>query len=112
MKKFEELRKLAEESNKDKADWLARIIGMSDYSDNKEISSAFKFIKKANPYTILSLLADRENLRECLKFYANELFHNDDMWSSGTKLEDSSMEKDWGKKGREALAKSDEVENG
>lgn len=42
-------------------------------------------------------------LIDALKFYANEHYHNDDVWSCGTKLDDSTMEKDWGQRARQAL---------
>lgn len=49
--------------------------------------------------------AEASELVEALEFYAEERHHNDDVWSSGTKLDDSTMEKDWGKQAREALKK-------
>jgi len=49
--------------------------------------------------------AEASELVSALEFYAEERHHNDDVWSSGTKLDDSTMEKDWGKRAREALKK-------
>lgn len=44
-----------------------------------------------------------------LEFYANEDFHFDDKWSSGTKLTDSTIENDRGQRARELLQKLKET---
>ena len=88
MSKFEELKKLAEKH----LDYDYDVETLKQYCELEP--QEIEYINMTNPATILALLADREQLREALKFLRDNRIHDSHVTV----------------KAREALKKSDEVD--
>ena len=102
MKKFEDLKRLAEK---------ACSISFNYISVDRH-GMEFVHSTKTNAEVIRDLIADREQLIETLKIYADRGFYAVNiMTGMNSRKRIKAARTDYGHCAREALAKSDEVEN-